>query len=222
MCNVPPKFFQVCRLCLTLVKEHDVEVLQIFNSSSATATTTTAVPFGNEIQTKESPANANILDQQFYHHHHHQHHIHPQQFGRSQSSCSTKNDCSSDNQTQSPVPVFKSEEEISDNNLSTFVPIVPSSIVATDTSTYGISQLMSKSSENNVAGGFSTSNTQIHAENATHVKRKITLSNDNEEGKSNDGTSLGEEVFKKENHDDSSPHITIQILSCLSIKVRNK
>ncbi|XP_036321357.1 uncharacterized protein LOC118735612 [Rhagoletis pomonella] len=218
MCNVPPKFYQVCRLCLTLVKEHDVEVLQIFNSSSATATTTTAVPFGNDIQTKEAPANANILGQQFHHHHHH-HHIHPQQFGRPQSSCSTKNDCGSDNQSQSPVPVFKSEEEISDNNLSTLVPIVPSSIVATDTSTYGISQLMSKSLKNNEAGDFSTSNTQIHAENATHVKHKITLSNDNEEGKSNDGMSLGEEVFKKENHDDSSPHITIQILSCLSIKI---
>ncbi|XP_053961329.1 myb-like protein Q [Anastrepha ludens] len=215
MCNVPPKFFQVCRLCLTLVKEHDVEVLQIFNSSStaATATATTTVSFGSENQSNK--ASANTLDQQFHHHYN----LHPQQFGRPQSSCNTKNDCTSDNLSHSPASVFKSEEEIPDNNLSTLVPIVPSSIAVSETSTYGISQLMSKSLENNEAGGFSTSNPQIHAKNATHVKCKITLSNDNEEGKSNDGISLGEEVFKKENHDDSSPHITIQILSCLSIKI---
>uniref|UniRef100_A0A034WKC1 Transcription factor GATA-4 n=2 Tax=Bactrocera dorsalis TaxID=27457 RepID=A0A034WKC1_BACDO len=221
MCNVPPKFFQVCRLCLTLVKEHDVEVLQIFNSSSsaaatATATTKTNDSFGSANEAKE--ITENTPNQQFHHHKHHRQ-IQSLHFGRPQSSCSTKNDCSSDNLSLSPVPVFKSEEEIPDNNLSTFVPIVPSSIATTETSTYGISQLMSKSLEINEVGGFSTTNPHIQAENATHVKRKITLSNDNEEGKSNDGISLGEEVFKKENHDDSSPHITIQILSCLSIKI---
>nr|XP_036226402.1 nuclear transcription factor Y subunit gamma isoform X4 [Bactrocera oleae]XP_036226403.1 nuclear transcription factor Y subunit gamma isoform X4 [Bactrocera oleae] len=221
MCNVPPKFFQVCRLCLTLVKEHDVEVLQIFNSSSsaaatATAKTTTNDSFGSENEAKE--ITENTPNQQFHHHKHHRQ-IQSLHFGRPQSSCSTKNDCSSDNLSLSPVPVFKCEEEIPDNNLSTFVPIVPSSIATTETSTYGISQLMSKSLEINEVGGFSTTNPHIPAENATHVKRKITLSNDNEEGKSNDGISLGEEVFKKENHDDSSPHITIQILSCLSIKI---
>ncbi|XP_039950560.1 uncharacterized protein LOC126753548 isoform X2 [Bactrocera neohumeralis] len=214
-------FFQVCRLCLTLVKEHDVEVLQIFNSSSsaaatATATTKTNDSFGSENEAKE--ITENTPNQEFHHHKHHRQ-IQSLHFGRPQSSCSTKNDCSSDNLSLSPVPVFKSEEEIPDNNLSTFVPIVPSSIATTETSTYGISQLMSKSLEINEVGGFSTTNPHIQAENATHVKRKITLSNDNEEGKSNDGISLGEEVFKKENHDDSSPHITIQILSCLSIKI---
>ncbi|XP_054082796.1 polyglutamine-repeat protein pqn-41 isoform X1 [Zeugodacus cucurbitae] len=213
-------FFQVCRLCLTLVKEHDVEVLQIFNSSSSAATATATATndtFGSENEAKE--ITENTPNQQFHHHHKHHRHIQSLHYGRPQSSCSTKNDCSSDNLSLSPVAIYKSEEEIPDNKLSTFVPIVPSSIATTETSTYGIGQLMSKSLEKNEVGGFSITNPQIQVENATHVKRKITLSNDNEEGKSNDGISLGEEVFKKENHDDSSPHITIQILSCLSIKI---
>lgn len=32
MCNVPPKFYQVCRLCLSLVNDYDVEKLNIFDS----------------------------------------------------------------------------------------------------------------------------------------------------------------------------------------------
>ncbi|XP_067620894.1 uncharacterized protein GATAd [Eurosta solidaginis] len=258
MCNVPPKFFQVCRLCLTLVKEHDVEVLQIFNSSTsssaavvpATATTTSAPTTTTTAQfvSTENKTNvgapANTPSKQFHQHHqlqlqhHHQLHAHTHQFGRPQntscSNSSTQNDCSSaDNLSLStPVSIFKSEEEMPDNNISTLVPFVPSNIAVSDNSTYGISQLLSKSLENSKVGVFSTSNPQIQVKNATHVQHKITLlpsslsSNDNvEEGKSNNGGSsmaLGEEqeeVYKKANHDESSPHITIQILSCLSIKI---
>ncbi|XP_055840000.1 uncharacterized protein LOC129907700 isoform X2 [Episyrphus balteatus] len=32
MCNVPPKFYQVCRLCMSLVNDYDVEKLNIFDS----------------------------------------------------------------------------------------------------------------------------------------------------------------------------------------------
>lgn len=32
MCNVPPKFYQVCRLCLTLVSDSDVVKLSIFDA----------------------------------------------------------------------------------------------------------------------------------------------------------------------------------------------
>lgn len=32
MCNVPPKFYQVCRLCLTVVSDSDVVKLSIFDA----------------------------------------------------------------------------------------------------------------------------------------------------------------------------------------------
>lgn len=34
MCSVPPKFFQVCRLCLMLIEEHDISTHRIYSTNS--------------------------------------------------------------------------------------------------------------------------------------------------------------------------------------------
>ncbi|XP_037805894.1 uncharacterized protein LOC119599982 isoform X2 [Lucilia sericata] len=34
MCSVPPKFFQVCRLCLMLIEEHDISTHRIYSTTS--------------------------------------------------------------------------------------------------------------------------------------------------------------------------------------------
>ncbi|KAI8116728.1 hypothetical protein CVS40_11277 [Lucilia cuprina] len=34
MCTVPPKFFQVCRLCLMLIEEHDISTHRIYSTTS--------------------------------------------------------------------------------------------------------------------------------------------------------------------------------------------
>lgn len=54
MCSVPPKFFQVCRLCLTLIEEDDISAHRIYNSNSLSSDSCNKI-----VNTHDSGGNSN-------------------------------------------------------------------------------------------------------------------------------------------------------------------
>ncbi|XP_037959860.1 uncharacterized protein LOC119689167 [Teleopsis dalmanni] len=172
MCNVPPKFNRVCRLCLTLVNDYEVEELQIFDISTVSSqakntTKETYLNYDSELQ-------------------------------------SNQNECKCSSYKCNNVLPKTTETEQGLHNQNSELPNVPSlATIHLQQHSAGCSII-----QNNLAKYPATS-----ADKQTSTLFRM-IDNACSPNKSSDQRCNGEVC------NESSPHITIQILRCLSIKVQ--
>lgn len=218
MYNVPHKYRQVCRLCLTLVNECDIPDLQIYNSETSPNETVSSqhqfIVNQCNINENASKCGCNALDP-------------------NTCCCQCDDNPLSAVHSNIEVEICNNPNSLHKNN---YTPSVPSAIIANPPFT----------TENNIyARMFSNKNrlqTQpaalqkevIISESTTnpigqeeqqfqHKQHDIVIDNAKSTSTKHvfhdigDNTSTNEN-YNQEHKDDSSPHITIQIFNCLSIK----
>ncbi|XP_017855063.2 uncharacterized protein LOC108608270 [Drosophila busckii] len=240
MFNVPQKYRQVCRLCLTLVSECDITHLQIYNCSNATSSPNdVAKPRSN---LKVNPCNTNEIKV-------------------SKCVCNTfdpntfceqcnDNNLSAESEHGNHLLVDTCDALVDDN----FTPNVPCNSSAAKQSTDKTSLYartltnLSKLPANKLQFQLPSTTddivqpkqigTQCKASNiktvfdkveeksgSVHKQRenvtdnaKLMETRKHQLHQISENTLLDEECSSQDHKDDSSPHITIQIFNCLSIK----
>ncbi|XP_030383828.1 uncharacterized protein LOC115631255 [Scaptodrosophila lebanonensis] len=216
MCNLPLKYRQVCRLCLTLVNECEITKLQIYSSSPvySNVDSLTLTPFNEKIK----QCKCNLTE--------------------SSTKCLNSNECSCDNPLS--VVVTKHEDEVdpsepSEIHTNFYTPNVPSNVA--HSFSFSNKNLLERQMTVSSVLKLRSSPTQVVQQQETKEScevrsTKFQLENDfpkreqaigENNGKSTNtrrsNENSGNVFMEEEEHsDDSSPHITIQILNCLSIK----
>lgn len=237
MYNVPHKYRQVCRLCLTLVNECDIADLQIYNREAASSNKTPKTLHKVNIKQCNTDENlskcvCNALDP---------------------ITCCCKGVADADN----PLSVMQGNKQISPCNRNpqqknNYTPSVPSSaainanppctttITAETTNVYArmFSNQNQRQQQQQTQQYLPTKSNQQQTEAQEEIceltnpkcleeQQQQQFIQDNPKSTSSknahheicENTSTNE-IYNQEHKDDSSPHITIQIFNCLSIKVR--
>lgn len=226
MYNVPHKYRQVCRLCLTLVNECDIGDLQIYNCETT------------------SPANETVGISQ------HQLYVHKcninENASKSKCVCNALDPntntccCQCDDNSLSAVQSNNPNSQHKNNrNQNNYTPSVPSAIANPPCTTFEnnimYARMFSNQSQNEVTtnpiGQEERQQQLVHNNNNKKQPQHDIVHHDNAKSSSAAAAKhhvfhdIGENTSSNENYnqehkDDSSPHITIQIFNCLSIKVR--
>ncbi|XP_034099550.2 uncharacterized protein LOC117564762 isoform X1 [Drosophila albomicans] len=249
MYNVPHKYRQVCRLCLTLVNECDIPDLQIYNPSSCTSETSTTglqEPENETVGTSQlnatNPCNINAANKCVCNNA-----LDPNNTcccdgddnelsaaEKSSSSSNTNNSLHIKNNYNTPsVPSSSSSSSsaanppctttTNDNNNINYARRMlqtPSSTSPPTTSAlkFPTTTAATQHPQQEVRNSETTNNPIGDQEKEQHFKVKqqqqqhVGLFHDIGENTSSN------ENYNQEHKDDSSPHITIQIFNCLSIK----
>ncbi|XP_034472457.1 uncharacterized protein LOC117780144 isoform X2 [Drosophila innubila] len=230
MYNVPHKYRQVCRLCLTLVNECDIGDLQIYNSETSANETVGSSQhqlYVNQCNINENASNSNskcvcnALDP-----------------NPNTCCCQCDNSLSA---VQSNNPNPKPNPQHKNTNKNNYTPSVPSAIAnppcKIDNNNIMYARMFSNQSENEVIITSEATNPIgqeqqqqfIHNNNNNKKQQQHDIVLYDNATKSSSATKhhvfhdIGENTSSNENYnqehkDDSSPHITIQIFNCLSIK----
>lgn len=223
MYNVPHKYRQVCRLCLTLVNECDIGDLQIYNSETGANET---VSSQHKLYANQCNINENA----------------------SKCVCNASDPNTCCYQSDNSLSTEQSNKEVAPCNpqsqhKNNYTPSVPSAIAnppcTTENNIYArmfsnkarlqaqptASQLQLQSQKES----REATNPIGHEEQQFQHKKQHDIVHDNAKSSSTSTKhvfhDIGEytssnENYNQEHKDDSSPHITIQIFNCLSIKVR--
>lgn len=242
MYNVPHKFRQVCRLCLTLVNECDVAELQIYNVSSSH----NSAPQDREQQKKAaekraascfcraralSPNLCSCLGDNS---------LSVPETGPSQSQSQSQSQSlhqthyntpsvpsaagtisSGSEQTYAKPFASKSQLELSDIAERSVFKSQSSPSTSTSSSSTQVAQQQQQQHENiacREGEGKSKTEQLPREERSLHNQRDFAAENTNVKTKISSRTdNYGQE--RSGGDDDSSPHLTFQIFNCLSIKV---
>lgn len=235
MYNVPHKYRQVCRLCLTLVNECDIGDLQIYNREAASSNETPKTLHKVNIKQCNIDENltkcvCNALDP---------------------ITCCCQGVAAAAT-ADNPLSVMQVNKEISPGNRNpqqknNYTPSVPSSAAAinanppctttiTAETTNVYARMFPNQNQRQQQQYLSTKSNQLQTQEdicelrntkCLEEQQQQQFVQDNPKSTSSknvhheicENTSTNE-IYNQEHKDDSSPHITIQIFNCLSIKVR--